>query len=118
MHDVLPPAMLEFLVSPGTEWDAPIVGERFNVPAIPGPAVYDLRARRAGKRPTGVPARPEMVKLPTSNSQLPIVLSSLFDGGNSGLGVGSWELGVDRSEAAVGSNSWVVSGALTADGRP
>src|SRR5688572_20964765 len=37
MHDVLPPEMASFLASPGTEWDAPIVGERFSVPAIPGP---------------------------------------------------------------------------------
>ena len=36
------------------------------------------------------------------------------------LGVGSWdpwELGVERSEAALGSNNWAVAGRLTADGR-
>ena len=143
MHDVLPPAMLEFLVSPGTEWDAPIVGERFNVPPIPGPDVYDLRARRTGKRPTAVPARPEIAQLPTSNSQLPIVVANVLEKSSDvgsvrlqadgvspakagryvptkapSLGVGTWELGVEGAESAVGSNSWVVSGALTADGRP
>ena len=32
------------------------------------------------------------------------------------LGVGNWELGVDR-DGAIGSNSWAISGRLTADGR-
>src|SRR5688500_7692202 len=118
LHDVLLPSMLVFLVSPGTEWDAPIVGERFNVPAIPGPDVYDLRARRTGKRPTGVPARPEIAQLPTSNSQLPIVVASVRGASKHGLGIGSWELGVEGGDSALGSNSWVVSGAITADGRP
>ncbi len=94
MHDVLPPEMLEFLASPGTEWDAPIAGERFAVPAIPGPDLYDLRARRTGKRPLGVPPRPEVARFR------------------------NWELGAEGGESAVGSNSWVVSGALTADGHP
>ena len=118
MHDLLPPAMLEFLASRGTEWDAPIAGERFAVPPIPGPDVYDLRARRTGKRPIDAPAGPDLAQLPTSNSQLPILMSRLFGDGNSGWGVGSWELGVEGGESAVGSNSWVVSGALTAAGRP
>src|SRR5688572_17631774 len=73
MHDLLPPEMLEFLASRGTEWDAPIAGERFAVPPIPGPDVYDLRARRTGKRPIDAAAGPELAQLPTSNSQLPNV---------------------------------------------
>ena len=118
MHDLLPPAMLEFLASPGTEWDAPIVGERFAVPPIPGPDVYDLRARRTGKRPFTVPTRPDLVQLPTPDFQLPILVANILGASNQGLGVGSWKLGVDGDEGAVGSNSWVVSGALTAAGRP
>lgn len=43
LHDTLPPEMFAFLAPPGTEWDAPIVGEPFAAPAIPGPEVFDLR---------------------------------------------------------------------------
>jgi penicillin amidase len=109
MRDILPPAMFEFIVSPGTEWDAPVVGQPFSVPSIPGPEIYDLRARRARKRGIEMsPASRDSAELPTSNSQLPRSVSAL-------LGVGNWELGV-ADDAAVGSNNWVVSGQLTADG--
>jgi penicillin amidase len=47
MSDVLPPQMFEFMVSPGTDWDAPIVGTEFDVPPVPGPEVFNPRARRA-----------------------------------------------------------------------
>ena len=48
MHDVLPEAMAEFLAPRGTEWDAPIDGEAFETPPIPGPEVFDTRSRRGG----------------------------------------------------------------------
>ena len=76
MGDVLSGAMYDFLVPRGSEWDAPLIGEAFAVPPIPGPEVYDLRARRAGKR-----------QLPTPNIQRQN--SDRVD-----LGVGGWELGV------------------------
>lgn len=43
MHDLLPPAMFEFIAPLGTQWDAPIQGEAFAVPPIPGPEVFDTR---------------------------------------------------------------------------
>lgn len=43
LHDTLPPEMFAFLAPPGTEWDAPIVGEPFAALPIPGPEVFDLR---------------------------------------------------------------------------
>ncbi len=49
MHDLLPGPLFAFLVPPGTEWDAPIVGEAFETPPVPGPDVFDLRS-------SGVPA--------------------------------------------------------------
>ncbi len=45
MHDLLPEPLYEFLAPRGTEWDAPVVGEPFRTPAIPGPEVWDLRAQ-------------------------------------------------------------------------
>ena len=56
MSDLLPKQMVELLVPDGTEWDSPVVGPAFSVPPIPGPEVYDLRARRSGKKRTD-PAR-------------------------------------------------------------
>jgi penicillin amidase len=111
MRDVLPPQMFDFMISPGTEWDAPVVGQRFSVPPIPGSEIYNLRARRAGKRGIELPPSPtDRVQFPTSNSQLPTLASRI-------LGVGDWELGVDVGEAAaLGSNNWAVSGRLSADG--
>ena len=43
MHDVLPGPMFDFLTPRGTEWDAPIDGEAFATPPIPGPEVFDTR---------------------------------------------------------------------------
>ena len=71
MHDVLPEAMFEFLAPKGTEWDAPVSGNAFSMPPIPGPDVYNLRARRAGRTTLPLPERPPRVKLPIRNSQLP-----------------------------------------------
>src|SRR5688572_15577186 len=88
MAAVLPPAMYQLMAPRGSEWDAPIDGSAFAGPlAIPPVAVYDLRSRRAGK-PPGIP-RPNIDRV---------------------------ELG-EREAAAVGSNSFAVSGRLTADGR-
>jgi penicillin amidase len=52
MHDLLPPALVDFLNPPGTEWDAPNEGEPFRQPPVPGPDVVDLRkaAPRAAAR--------------------------------------------------------------------
>lgn len=43
MADLLPRELFEFLSTPGTEWDAPIVGEPFATPPIPPAEVFDLR---------------------------------------------------------------------------
>src|SRR5688572_20433 len=88
MAAVLPPAMYQLMAPRGSEWDAPIDGSAFAGPlAIPPASVYDLRSRRAGK-PPGIP-RPNIDRV---------------------------ELG-EHEAAAVGSNSFAVSGRLTADGR-
>lgn len=43
LQDTVPPEIFAFLAPPGTEWDAPIVGEPFAAPEVPGPEVFDLR---------------------------------------------------------------------------
>ncbi len=43
IHDLLPQEMFEFLMSRGSQWDAPIHGEAFEVPPVPGPELFDAR---------------------------------------------------------------------------
>jgi penicillin G amidase len=111
MTDVMPKAMVDLMAPDGTEWDSPIVGASFSTPAIPGPEVYDLRARRMEKR--------ERIQLRPPRQETSIPSSS---------GLGRWTLGVDEgavgpdearhADSAIGSNNWVVSGRLTTDGAP
>jgi penicillin amidase len=86
MAEVLPPEMFAFMAPRGSEWDTPVVGEAFSRPPVPGPQIYDLRARRTGK-PSGIP-RPNTDRVDAS----------------------------DAAAAAVGSNNFAVSGKLTVDG--
>jgi penicillin amidase len=115
MHDVLPDAMAHLLAPIGTEWDSPIVGAALEVPPIPGPDVYDLRARRTGK------VQPPSDHRPAPNRLRPLEQES----SHGSHGPGRWALQaldplleVDGDkEGAVGSNSWAVSSRLTEDGR-
>jgi penicillin amidase len=49
--DLLPRELFEFLATPGTEWDAPLVGEPFATPPVPPAEVFDLRTRRQEQTP-------------------------------------------------------------------
>jgi penicillin G amidase len=86
MAAVLPPEVYAFMAPRGSEWDAPVDGEAFSGPAIPGPHIYDLRARRPGKLPTLIRPGANRVRLN------------------------------ERESAAVGSNNFAIAGRLTADG--
>ena len=110
MTEVMPKAMVDLLAPDGTEWDTPIVGAPFDTPAIPGPHVYNLRARRMEKRER-IQLRP-----PRQETSISPALGSglwAFGSGLSALGAGG-----NDGDTAVGSNSWVVSGRLTTDGGP
>ena len=39
----VPPPLYDFLIQPGSPWDAPLRGEALPPPALPGPEVIDLR---------------------------------------------------------------------------
>jgi penicillin amidase len=99
MQEYLPPAMMEFLAPRGSEWDTPLTGPPFGLPPIPGADVYDLRSKRAGKRPVIVPQQLDFERVQRSPGEWPF-LQERNDG-----------------EIAVGSNNFAVAGSLTADGR-
>ena len=44
LREVLPPQLFDFLHPLGTEWDAPIVGGKWQVAPIPGAEIFDLRS--------------------------------------------------------------------------
>jgi penicillin amidase len=96
MRDALPRPLFEFLSPRGTEWDAPVVGEPFATPPVPGPEVVDLRTPSARDQvkdagPARIAGRPEA--------------GTMRDAG-----------GEDLGRPRAGSNSWAVAGNLTADG--
>jgi penicillin amidase len=100
MHAVLPPPIVDFLAPRGTEWDAPVEGEPFAMPPVPGADVYDLRRRRKGRPPIVLP--PPKPELAQKDHPIDRLLAALVTGGH---------------DAAIGSNNFAVSGRLTADGR-
>ncbi|MDD3763052.1 MAG: penicillin acylase family protein [Nevskiales bacterium] len=52
LHEGLPPELTAFLTYPGTEWDAPLMGDAYDQPpAPPGPDIYDLRSFDPGGFP-------------------------------------------------------------------
>jgi penicillin amidase len=98
MRETLPPALVDFLAPVGTEWDAPIEGERIPMPPVPGPDAVDLRKTMPEEPVAGI-AEP-----PDSSALALLGLPGAF--GAAGLG----------DDFARGSNSWAVAGAHTADG--
>jgi penicillin G amidase len=122
MHDVLPEGMANFLAPMGTEWDSPILGSALDVPPIPGPEVYNLRAKLRERTPRRFPApkplspRLRPIEQEARRGHESSGASWAWGLGNWNLGVGDWDSGVDR-DGAIGSNNWAVSGRLTTDGR-
>ena len=52
MEDTLPRELVDFLVPPGSGWDAPLVGGPLPEPPVPGPEVVDLRRAAAAESRT------------------------------------------------------------------
>ena len=96
-HDLLPPALYEFLAAEGTEWDAPIDGEALEAPAIPAPEDYDLRSAAPAPLKTAN-------RLPSPANRLP----------NRQEPFGAFDTELD--ELAIGSNNWAVAGSHTVHG--
>ena len=80
MHATLPPALVDFLLAPDPDWEAPLAGGLSRPPVMPGPAVFDLRTAPAAAA-TAQPASAPTVErgFPGSNSFA--VAGSLTDTG-------------------------------------
>lgn len=65
MRETLPDQLAEFLLPPGTEWDAPLLGEAFASPPVPGPEVFNLHDQ--AKTPPLPLQADEPVLVPGSN---------------------------------------------------
>lgn len=89
LRDGLPEDLGQFMFAPGNRWDAPLLGDAWEVPAIPGPGSCDLRGTTTGPAPATTPAA-------------------------SARGAA---LRIELDEPAAGSNSWAVAGHIAADGR-
>ncbi len=77
LHDTLPEPIFAFLAPMGTEWDAPLVGEAFETPPVPGPDVMDLRQTAAPPRA----ARHDWIEATISGSNNWAVAGSQTAGG-------------------------------------
>jgi len=68
VYDLLGSEVFEFLFPLGTEWDAPVTGESFDVAPIPGPDVVDLRNRPpTATADLSIAPAPEMLSLGSNN---------------------------------------------------
>jgi penicillin amidase len=79
MTDTLPPALVDFLVPPGTTWDSPLVGGPLPEPPLPGPDVVDLRTKQ-DELPRAA-ARGEVERLPAGSNNWAIAGSRTRHGG-------------------------------------
>lgn len=94
LHELVPQEVFDFLTPRGGQLDAPIFGEAFPSPAIPGEDVFDPRTvPKPDDKKNAVAAN-------TLRSQLDPEEVDSFD-----------------TPYAMGSNNWAVSGAHTKDGR-
>ncbi len=133
MDEVLPQEMFDFLAPQRTEWDSPLVGEPFEPGPLPGPEVYNLRARRNGKAAAGLPDSGQTIARGSSirdchDSRFPRLrgvskvfatvqhMAEPFLDCQSADGLGL-DLGVSEHDAmALGSNNWAIAPRLTTDG--
>lgn len=96
IYDALPPALADFVTSPGSDWDAPLTGDPIPPPALPGPGILNLRAR-----PAPASGRPETL------ADVNAFWDPLLPGAP----------GVDHAfDDLPGSNNWAVAGTHTASG--
>lgn len=96
--DGIPESLGRFVFAPGNRWDAPLVGDAWEVPPVPGPDVCDLRGTTALE--TGLEPRPGVqADLPVAGIRLEPQPDFRLD------------------PPVAGSNSWAVAGKRTSTGQ-
>ncbi len=113
--DGIPEPLGRFVFAPGNRWDAPMVGDAWEVPPIPGPEVCDLR----GTVPAGSSAGPEpgvQPDLAVADSRLDPQPDLPFDLPAAGIRV---RVNPDSQLdlPVAGSNAWAVGARRAATGR-
>jgi penicillin G amidase len=107
MKDLLPEPVFRFLTPVGTEWDAPLVGQPFATPPIPGPEVLNLRSH-----PTHLPKAASMAT-PTS----PLLGSNNWAVAGSHTADGRALLANDMHLGISVPNTWYRASLILPDGR-
>jgi len=103
MRETLPQTLFDFLVPPGTEWDAPLIGPAFTTPPVPGPEVIDVRGG------PGQPSAPAEGTDEGPDEEEEERKAAEFRW--------PWSPPMPATERLVpGSNSWAVSGSHTTHG--
>ncbi len=105
--DGIPELLGQFVFAPGNRWDAPLVGDAWEVPPVPGPEVCDLRGTTS--LATGSGPQPDVrADLPKAGIglDLPAAVSRFSQQSDS-----QFDLPV------AGSNSWAVTGQRTSTGQ-
>jgi len=114
MADRLPGPLVEFLVSPGSDWDTSIDGTTLAPPAIPGPEIVNLRARVPAAAAKASPALTGWATTDTTKrwATTPALVAERFSAVQ--VPHSSVANGLDDPDLRPGSNNWVVAGAHTA----
>jgi len=97
VYHTLPAAMADFLFQTGCEWDAPVIGEPMNMPATPGPEVFNLRENlELGSNDSDHKSFTEFAAVPAL--------------------IPATEPAANRSDQS-GSNNWAIAGTRSGHGR-
>lgn len=130
-RDHLPPALLDFVASPLSRWDCPVIAEASPpaMPPIPDEHVIDLRgvnasamdppAPKSDAPKSSTPMSPPKSRKQSTSADPPHDLPqhamerALHQSSSDDADQLAW---LERA-ACAGSNAWVVSGARTTDGR-
>ncbi len=112
LYDLFPRELADFLAPRGTGWDAPLVGEPFEPPPIPGPEIYDLRAGSAAEPLDRAASARRLSPSPTPPAADGRFLASRER-------ISAWLGGMSLSpkeRAQLGSNNSALAGSRTASG--
>ena len=113
--DGIPEPLGRFVFAPGNRWDAPMVGDAWAVPPIPGPEVCDLRGTIAAGGPLG-PAPGVQPDLAVADSRHVPQPDLPFELAAAGIR-NRVQADIQFDLPVAGSNAWAVGARRAATGR-